>query len=655
MKKNQIHFTIFSLILVLIISLVFPFGGPTKTQVDASTKKNVKPAIENTITEVTDPKLLDRFNHLQFGKGYWQPVTSDNQRAPRTVFEQTEVDEKGYFSYYTGTKYGRVTQNQTSSRKTIEFLVDGMMGSPNGTSDVGAIQTIRTIKGHRYQLSYQGLSSEINKEAANKRLVNPQIPFENSPIGSISRGGRTLVDLYLSKTIDNKPDFREADAESNLLKTMSFTGTGEEVTILVGAMPDIQGISSVSYSHLAVLDLDQGIEEVRTGVDGLFTDDTHSKLHLPIVQEDLDAVQDQIDLDLILDPLVKDFYQKELDKAQALLDAVDPTIQIEALVDNPKDEHSYTLIGKSYPDALIRFEGVATIPNPTMPSDNPRAQASYHVRTDAQGNFRMALPKGKFFHAGEVVTGTSMIHGKTATTHVTVQDVVAPKAPTLSPIRDQDEAFTGQAEVGTTVSILDAKQKEVAKAKTGTNGQFSVAIPADKQPLTPYVDYVAVATDDAGNKSPISNRQTVQDTTPPEAKAVKHTFRQGEAPPKDPSHLLQDIYDNAGVEPDNLTVTYETKPDFTQSGSQVVTVKLEDKAGNRTLIRVPVEIIARENGAGSNTGSGNPTAGAGNSQHIGGFSLPSTGDRGVPWTVALGAFLLLATSTVFIFRRKKQS
>ncbi|MHC5319739.1 Ig-like domain-containing protein [Listeria kieliensis] len=654
MKKNQIRFTIFSLVLVLIISLVVPFEGTTKKQVDASTKKEGIPTIENTITQVTDPNILNRFNQLQLEKQNWKAVTSINGYGSLAMFEQTEVDEKGYFVNENGIKFGKVTQKQNSSSQTISFLVDSIMGSPQGTSNVGTIQTFRTVKGHLYQLSYQALHSEPNREAANYRVFHPNIPFENIPVGSDQSGGRSRVDLYLSKTIDRTPDFRENDFESNQLKTTSFIGTGEEVTVLVGALPDIRGISSVSYSNLTILDLDQGIEEVRTGVNDLFRDDAHSKLRLSVNQTDLDAVQDQIDLDLILDPLVKEFYQKELDKAQSSLDAVNPAIQIEQLVDNPKDVHSYTLIGKSYPEALIRFEGVETLPNPTMPSDDPRTPASYHVRTDAQGNFRMELPKGKFFRAGEVVKGTSMIHGKSATTSVTVQDVVAPQAPTLNEIKDQDAAFTGQAEAGAAVSIRNAKQQEIAQAKADASGQFIASIPADKKPLTPYVTYVAVATDAAGNKSPASNKQIVQDTTPPEAKAVKHTFQQGESAPKDPSGLLRDIYDNAGVESENLTVSYETQPDFSKLGSQVVTVKLEDKAGNHTLIRVPVEVIASEQGGSSHAGNGNLSSGTGNSTHVGGFSLPSTGDRNIDWAIALGAVLILIGSVTFVYRRKKQ-
>ncbi|MHC5251034.1 Ig-like domain-containing protein [Listeria kieliensis] len=651
MKKNSIRLTIISLVLVVIVSLVFPFGGKNKTQVDASTKQEGVPAIENTVTQVTDPKVLDRFNQLSFGKEHWGTVSTGGIEFS-SPFKPKTVDAEGYFANNGGDRYGKVAYKQGVSQ-SITFSVGGVIGGVS-TANIGSTQTFHTTKGHRYQLSYEVLASEVDYETAINHANNPSLSFENTPVGSIHDGGRSLVDLYQTNDLTSPPDFREFHSESNELKTTSFIGTGEEVMLLVGISPDAIGISSVSYSHLAILDLDQGIEEVRTGVNDLFRDNTHSKLRLSVNQKDLDAVQDQIDLDLILDPLVKEFYQKELDKAQSLLDAVNPAIQIEQLVDNPKDVHSYTLIGKSYPEALIRFEGVETLPNPTMPSDDPRTPASYHVRTDAQGNFRMELPKGKFFRAGEIVKGTSMIHGKSASTSVTVQDVVAPQAPTLNEIKDQDAAFTGQAEAGTTVAILDVNQKEVAQVKADEKGQFSVATPADKKPLTPYVAYVAVATDAAGNKSPASNKQIVQDTTPPEAKAVKHTFRQGEAAPKDPSGLLRDIYDNAGVERDNLTVSYETQPDFSKLGSQVVTVKLEDKAGNLTLIRVPVEIIASEQGGLSHAENGNLTSGTGKSLRAGGFSLPSTGDRNMDWAIVLGALLLLATSTLLIYRRKQR-
>ncbi|RDX01228.1 Ig-like domain-containing protein [Listeria kieliensis] len=259
-------------------------------------------------------------------------------------------------------------------------------------------------------------------------------------------------------------------------------------------------------------------------------------------------------------------------------------------------------------------------------------------------------------------------------------EVTAYQTPVLNKIKDQDTAFTGQAEPGLTVSILDAKQQEVARAKADANGQFSVTIPTAKRPLTPYQAYVAVSIDDAGNKTPVSNKQLVQDTTPPEAKPLKQTFKQGEAAPKDPRQLLTDIYDNAGIGSENLTVTYETAPDFTELGAQVVTVKLTDKAGNQTLIGVPIEVVTRESCIGSSTGSENISAGTGGSQqlenhffesenviqvqklasqpksqwHIRERTLPSTGDRAMDGAVALGVFLLLATSTLWIYRRKQR-
>ncbi|WP_439443147.1 Ig-like domain-containing protein [Listeria aquatica] len=184
-------------------------------------------------------------------------------------------------------------------------------------------------------------------------------------------------------------------------------------------------------------------------------------------------------------------------------------MQIEALVDDQQDLHSFTIAGKAYPDALIQFTGPAFLPDPLMPSDDPRTSGRYHVRADEQGNFQMELPKGKFFQAGEIMKGTSMIHGKAASTSVTVQDVVAPQAPALGEIKDQDAAFTGQAEARTTVSILNAKQQEVAQAKADATGNFSVSIPTQNKPLVPYQEYTAMATDAAGNESLTSESQTV--------------------------------------------------------------------------------------------------------------------------------------------------
>lgn len=635
---NKLRHIIPLVILVLLISLAFPSHNHLKARENTTSMNKASSTTEHT-NQITDPHLLNKFNQLQFGIENWMPylqMDSDPNWVPATLDETGNFTNRGILT-------GNISFLPNLSSQVTKLSTKGVFGGNFGGNKAIA-QTIPTIKGHHYQLSYQGEYSPL--------LESPQDAQNNAP-GSYPAGFRGGISVLNADTINSNntlvPELGDFDPGFSALQTFSFTGTGNPVTVVVKVLTDKLGTVEVSLTHFAVLDLDQGIEEVRTGIANLFTDDTHTKLRLSVNQSDLDAVQNQIDLDLILDPLTKDYYQKELDKAQGLLDLVDPAIQVEALVDDPQDLHSYTIIGKTFPDALVQFNGPAVLPDPLMPSDDPRTSGLYHVRADEQGNFQMELLKETFFHAGEVLEATSMLHGKTATTSVTVLDITAPDAPILDPIKDQDQAFTGQAEAGSTVAILDADQNEIAQAKVDATGTFSIAIPLESKPLTPYLDYSAVSTDAAGNESLASESQTVQDTTPPEAKPVKQTFHPGEAYPEDPREMLTDIYDNAGIGPENLTITYQTTPDLTQLIPQEITIKLEDKAGNRTLIQVPVEIITQKI-----TASQKPLSpGTGSSRHITKKALPSTGDQEMTLKVALGAFLALIALVSLYIRKKK--
>lgn len=138
--------------------------------------------------------------------------------------------------------------------------------------------------------------------------------------------------------------------------------------------------------------------------------------------------------------------------------------------------------------------------------------------------------------------------------------------------------------------------------------------------------------------------------------------------------MLTDIYDNAGIEPENLEITYQTEPDLNLLGRQDITIKLEDKAGNHTLIQVPVEVTAIANSETkvklkidrklapapfkqeiqphSKTFT---SPGTRSSKHIRVSTLPSTGDQGMALKVALGGILVLIALLMLAIRKKKSS
>lgn len=661
---NKRHFIVFPTIFILLLSIIAPAASGTAAEANQHlTKQN--PLMNGTSSQVTDPKRIERHNQLQFGYDHWKAYTGTFTTPIN--WTPTVLDANGNFTH-NGLMVGTVSFLQEDAFKKTTISSRSLFGGAIGGNKAIA-QSLPTIKGHRYQIAYQGSYSPL--------LDSPQ-DVQNGQMGSYPFGPRGDIEVLNTEDINSSdslvPEFSKIDPSFDQLKTATFIGTGDKITISVKLMTDSYGTVSMSLTHFSVLDLDQGIAEVELGISQLFTDDTHTKLRPSVNQQDIDAVQDQIDLDLIVNLDVSAEYQKELNKAQSLLDLVNPAIQLDQLVDDPSDKRSHTITGRTYPEALVHFESRTTLPEAALPSDDPRVPASHHVRADENGDFQLELPEDTFFSAGEVLQGTSRIHGKTATARVTVQDVVAPDAPVLASIKDQDQAFTGQAEPDSTVAILDADHEKVASAKTDKAGNFSVSIPTQNKPLVPYQEYTAMATDAAGNESLASESQTVQDTTPPEAKAVKQTFERGTVYPEDPREMLTDIYDNAGIEPENLEITYQTEPDLNLLGKQEITIKLEDKAGNRTLIRVPVEVTAIANSETkaklkidrklapapfkqeiqphSKTFT---SPGTRSSKHIRVSTLPSTGDQGMALKVALGGILVLIALLMLAIRKKKRS
>ncbi|WP_167629751.1 Ig-like domain-containing protein [Listeria valentina] len=480
------------------------------------------------------------------------------------------MDENGDMHTDDGSiRFASIKFSKVGLTSKVQIYVNG---TPSSGRDVGVSQSINTIAGHRYQISYKG---------------------SYSGAGSSNPVGRSAMDVLDSTDLNAgvsllPPGANLPVSDQNAFQHTTFTGTGERVTIRATAKP-YSTYTYVTFSDLSVIDLDQGVEEARVGIEELFRDETHTKLNYSVIQKDIDNVQEQIHL--ILDPVLKQKYQTELDKAQRLMDESKPNFTIEQLVDNPNDEHSSTIIGKADPGAMLWFTGSTSLPKPDLPSDNPRNSILYSVKADEDGNFRFKLPAGNYFKAGEKISIYSTLYGRSVLFDEVVIDTTPPDPPVFQKLTDHDENFVGTAEANSTVDIFDALKQKIASGRANADGNFSIPVPWGQLPLIPYTKYYATSIDSAGNVSENSKFAEVVDTTPPSAKAVKQELHKGDSLPDNPRSLLDNIQDNAGTGDDNLTFSYEQTPDMTKYGFQQAVVKVQDKAGNQTLINVPVFIL----------------------------------------------------------------
>ncbi|MGX4644630.1 pectate lyase-like adhesive domain-containing protein [Holzapfeliella sp. JNUCC 80] len=96
----------------------------------------------------------------------------------------------------------------------------------------------------------------------------------------------------------------------------------------------------------------------------------------------------------------------------------DLSISLNPLSNDQTLTNSYTLEGKTEPNALVFFSGDKAIPTATLTSyDVTDKSKKYHIKSDANGKFSYKLPQGKYFTVRNTITATAFSNtsGKTAT------------------------------------------------------------------------------------------------------------------------------------------------------------------------------------------------------------------------------------------------
>ncbi|MGI2747671.1 pectate lyase-like adhesive domain-containing protein [Bacillus cytotoxicus] len=101
--------------------------------------------------------------------------------------------------------------------------------------------------------------------------------------------------------------------------------------------------------------------------------------------------------------------------------------------DNPKDENSYIVVGKTIPNAYVRLSGSSftekdhTIKSPVQGEDIPKEISdNFTVKADSEGNFKYTISPTRHFVAGDKIVAFAFNEGKYSEYSVEVLDTTPP-------------------------------------------------------------------------------------------------------------------------------------------------------------------------------------------------------------------------------------
>ncbi|RIM01135.1 LPXTG cell wall anchor domain-containing protein [Staphylococcus equorum] len=143
-----------------------------------------------------------------------------------------------------------------------------------------------------------------------------------------------------------------------------------------------------------------------------------------------------------------------------------------------------------------------------------------------KGETTKSLQLNQPLKVGTVLTATATKNGKTsyASDPVTVTDVTAPIAPTVTEVTSESAQVTGTGEPDSTITVK-LPDGSVATGTADNQGNYAIDIPTNVD-IVGNEELVVTSTDGAGNVSP-ETRVIVKDTTAPVAPMVNEVTSEG--------------------------------------------------------------------------------------------------------------------------------
>ena len=285
---------------------------------------------------------------------------------------------------------------------------------------------------------------EIGQEATLKVELTDQVA---NPAHLIYVDGAATVKIGKDATLDLQSDstsptqhllhftdptsiFSFADAKwINLQRTASITGTN--------------GLNGLIYIDGSDGLLNINVQAVKQWHAGNFEDtpdhDWTPIFNLQLRYASMTAMIENVAS--ILDDTVEAFKQSfTTQNVQRVLfeKITDVTVTINELTAEQELAHSYVITGRANPGSLIRFSGDSAIPVGQVDSTDISDLEKYHVRADANGDYRYELPTGSFFTGGKTVSAYAFLNGANNTAQTVVQEnVVNPKP--VDPVKPEEE------------------------------------------------------------------------------------------------------------------------------------------------------------------------------------------------------------------------
>ncbi|MEB6243726.1 Ig-like domain-containing protein, partial [Staphylococcus gallinarum] len=136
------------------------------------------------------------------------------------------------------------------------------------------------------------------------------------------------------------------------------------------------------------------------------------------------------------------------------------------------------------------------------------------AQVDEQGTFNVKLPSKGTFKGGEVleVSVVDPSSNESLATTIHVEDITAPKSPTVKPITSDNPLVVGTAEVGSTIKVKLPNGK-IISTKVDKQGNYKVKIPNNFK-LNGGESLIITATDLSGNTSEEITVKVTDNTTP---------------------------------------------------------------------------------------------------------------------------------------------
>ncbi|AQR79524.1 pectate lyase-like adhesive domain-containing protein [Paenibacillus larvae] len=160
---------------------------------------------------------------------------------------------------------------------------------------------------------------------------------------------------------------------------------------------------------------------------------------------------------------------------------------------------------------------------------------------------------------------------------------------TINPLTDAMDHVTGTSTPNSKV-FIDYTEGGVAKVLEGItdiSGNYSIPVPNGF--IKPYIKVKATANYVFKTKS--TEEIIVSDVTPPTGDPITQIISLNEPFPTDVTKLVENIKDHSDGTPGaGITATLKTFPDTSVFGPTTAKVELKDKAGNSTIMTVPVFI-----------------------------------------------------------------